>query len=66
MQVVGKIQVVAPGKAADLPQVMAALERWADGKFSTSEDGAAIIQRSGAPASTRLLDESGVRVAVKR
>ena len=28
MQVVGKIQVVAPGKAADLPKVMAALERW--------------------------------------
>lgn len=57
MQVVGKIQVVAPGKAADLPKVMAALERWADGKFSTSEDGAAIIQRSGATAMTDRRDD---------
>lgn len=52
MQVVGKIQAVAPGRADAFPFVMSALQNWADGKFAPAEDGGSIIQRSGAAAMT--------------
>lgn len=57
MQVVGKIQAIAPVQDNALNSVMTLLDRWAASKFSQDDSGMSVIRKSQAPALVDRRDE---------
>lgn len=57
MQVVGKIQAIAPARASAFTSVISALDRWAASKFTDDDSGLSVIRRSKAKALVDRRDE---------